>query len=196
MADNPTPPQPNTATNFDDRVAVDEHLLGVRRQIRELSNRLPLPAQPGRDVFGPHRARRTQVRLARQTVVTVAAEHGQARDDVITRFEFRNIRANFFNDARGFVAQDRRRRELVKPVDEVQVTSNRSKDVSLESEAHPSGRRDGRYWWPMQPLEREPRRGLPIGDVLVLFGLVGVVYSLAQTAALWSAPIAVTSRST
>ena len=42
----------------------------------------------------------------------------------------------------------------------------------------------------MQQLEREPRRGLPIGDVLVLLGLVGVVYSLAQTAALWSAPIA------
>jgi NitT/TauT family transport system permease protein len=42
----------------------------------------------------------------------------------------------------------------------------------------------------MQRLEREPRRGLPIGDVLVLLGLVGVVYSLAQTAALWSAPIA------
>src|ERR1700716_3621120 len=42
----------------------------------------------------------------------------------------------------------------------------------------------------MQPIERERRRGLPIGDVLVLLGLVGVVYSLAQTAALWSAPIA------
>ncbi len=42
----------------------------------------------------------------------------------------------------------------------------------------------------MQAIEREPRRGLPIGDVLVLLGLVGVVYSLAQTAALWSAPIA------
>jgi NitT/TauT family transport system permease protein len=42
----------------------------------------------------------------------------------------------------------------------------------------------------MQPMEREPRRGLPIGDVLVLLGLVGVVYAVAQTAALWSAPIA------
>ena len=42
----------------------------------------------------------------------------------------------------------------------------------------------------MQQLEREPRRGLPIGDVLVLLGLVGVVYAVAQTAALWSAPIA------
>src|SRR3977135_607618 len=42
----------------------------------------------------------------------------------------------------------------------------------------------------MQAIEREPRRGLPIGDVLVLLGLVGVVYSLAQTAALWSAQIA------
>src|SRR3982075_2472211 len=42
----------------------------------------------------------------------------------------------------------------------------------------------------MQPMEREPRRGLPIGDVLVLLGLVGVVYALAQTAALWWAPIA------
>src|SRR6266851_957383 len=42
----------------------------------------------------------------------------------------------------------------------------------------------------MQAIEREPRRGLPIGDVLGLLGLVGVVYSLAQTAALWSAPIA------
>src|SRR6266849_634583 len=42
----------------------------------------------------------------------------------------------------------------------------------------------------MQQLEREPRRGLPIGDVLVLLWLVGVVYAVAQTAALWSAPIA------
>src|SRR3982074_201963 len=42
----------------------------------------------------------------------------------------------------------------------------------------------------MQQIEREPRRGLPIGDVLVLLGLIGIVYALAQTAALWSAPIA------
>jgi NitT/TauT family transport system permease protein len=41
----------------------------------------------------------------------------------------------------------------------------------------------------MQHIEREPRRGLPIGDVLVLLGLVGVVYAFSQTAALWSAPI-------
>src|ERR1700716_530489 len=41
----------------------------------------------------------------------------------------------------------------------------------------------------MRNVERQPRRGLPVGDVLVILGLVGVVYALAQTAALWSAPI-------
>jgi NitT/TauT family transport system permease protein len=42
----------------------------------------------------------------------------------------------------------------------------------------------------MQHVEREPRRGLPFGDILVFLGLVGIVYALAQAAALWSAPIA------
>ena len=41
---------------------------------------------------------------------------------MVARFELVHVRPNFFDDARGFVAQNRRRGELIEPVDEVQIT--------------------------------------------------------------------------
>jgi NitT/TauT family transport system permease protein len=42
----------------------------------------------------------------------------------------------------------------------------------------------------MQQTALSLRRGFPLGDVMVVLGLIGGVYALAQAAALWTAPIA------
>jgi NitT/TauT family transport system permease protein len=42
----------------------------------------------------------------------------------------------------------------------------------------------------MQQTALSLRRGFPLGDVMVVLGLIGGVYALAQAATLWSAPIA------
>src|SRR5205085_4318762 len=84
-------------------------------------DRLILPAKTWRCVLGPDRPRRAQVGVTGQTIVAATTEHRQACDHVVARTEVVNLRPNRLDDARGFVAQNRRRWELVKAIDEMQI---------------------------------------------------------------------------
>src|SRR5262249_58308591 len=49
------------------------------------------------------------------------AEYGQTRDDVVAGFELVHLGSDGLDDAGRLVAQNRRRRKRIEPVDEVQI---------------------------------------------------------------------------
>src|SRR5881296_2126750 len=77
----------HVVAHLHDRVLVDEHLLGVCGEVGELGDRRALPAELGRRVLGPDRPAAAEVGAAGEAVLAVAAEDGQAGDDVVSRLE-------------------------------------------------------------------------------------------------------------
>ena len=75
-----------------------------------------------------HGTRRTQVGATRQAVLAPTAEHGQAGNDVVARFELIDLRADGLDDPRGLVPEDGGRGKLIETVDMVQIAV-----------AHPTG---------------------------------------------------------
>jgi hypothetical protein len=61
------------------------------------------------------------VRLAGEAIVALAAEDGEAGDDVVSRLEFRDLEPDRLDDPGRLVAEDGGRRKRVVPVDEVQI---------------------------------------------------------------------------
>src|SRR5262249_56750133 len=100
---------------------VDQHLLGVRREVGELVDRRALPRELRRLVDRADGSALAEVRASGQAVLTVAAEDREARDDVIARLEFRHVRADRVDDPRRLVAEDGGRRERIEAFDKVQI---------------------------------------------------------------------------
>src|SRR5262245_14985353 len=100
---------------------VDQHLLGVGREIGELVDRRALPRQLRRFVGRPDGPALAEVRAPGQAVLAVAAEDREARDDVVTGLELRHVRADRFDDPRRLVPEDGGRRERVEAFDEVEI---------------------------------------------------------------------------
>jgi len=105
-----------------ERVLVDDHLLGKRRQVEELVEVLALPGQPlgdaGRHL---HLGCLADREVAAQAELAVAAEHRQARDDVVAGLDVGDVLADRLDDAGRLVPQHHRHRRRVGALDEVQV---------------------------------------------------------------------------
>src|SRR5439155_11066 len=100
---------------------VDQHLLGVGREIGELVDRRALPRELRRLVGRPNRPALAEVRAPGQAVLAVAAEDREARDDVVARLELRHVRADRVDDPRRLMPEDGGRRERVEAFDEVEI---------------------------------------------------------------------------
>ena len=59
--------------------------------------------------------------MAGEAAIAVAAEDGEAGDDVVARLDVGNLLADLFDDASGFVAEDCGRRERPLALYEVEV---------------------------------------------------------------------------
>jgi hypothetical protein len=105
-----------------------ENLLGERRQVRELEERIPAPRAESRlGSFGPARElRETEIGPPPGAELADAAPGGEATDDVITRNEVGDSLPYDFDDASGFVPEDAGRRDRKTAFDrgEVAVTDS------------------------------------------------------------------------
>ena len=103
-------------------VLVHDHLLGECRQVGELVEVLAFPRQPlgsaGRHL---HFRRLADRGVAAGAELAMPAEHRQAADHVVAGLEVADIVADRLDDARRLVAQHRRQRVRVQPLDEMQV---------------------------------------------------------------------------
>ena len=102
---------------------MDEHLLGVGREVEELVDQVAVLREARRlagDALGEGGVL-AAVRVAAEAHIAVAAEDRQAADDVIARLDVGHFLADLLNDAGGLVAEDGGRREHPQTLDEVQV---------------------------------------------------------------------------
>src|SRR3990172_5746970 len=113
--------QRHVVADLHDGVLVHQHLLRVGGEVGELVHRLAFPRELWRLLRRALRPVLTEVRAAREAVLAVAAEEGEAGDDVVAWLELLHLGPDSLDDARRLVAEDGRRRELVVAVDEVEV---------------------------------------------------------------------------
>ena len=88
-----------------ERVAVDEHLLGVGGEAGELLDAAAAPGQRGLVAGAAHGPPRAQERLAAEAAFAGSAEHGEAGDDAVAGRELRDLRSHRLDVAGGLVAQ-------------------------------------------------------------------------------------------
>ena len=128
----------HVAGDLHERVLVDEHLLGKRRQMEELLDDFPVGSvQTGRLARSPHQLG-VLVLAQRQVPVgalrAVTAECRQAGDDVITRLDVADHRPDGFDDAGRLVPEHGRALIGVLALHEVQVAvAETSRDGANEN---------------------------------------------------------------
>ena len=113
----------HVVANFHQRVFMQQHFFGVARQVGKLIDHLAV-LREARLVAGSALGGglvRAQIRMTRHAVLAVAAKYRQAGDYVIAGLEVGNLRADFFDDAGGLVAEHGGRRPHVEAVDEMEI---------------------------------------------------------------------------
>jgi hypothetical protein len=114
--------QRHVRTNLHNGILMHEHLLGERRQVRELMNQLALQPEP----FSLARRQLdvdalAQIGPARDALRAAAAEHRKTGDDVIAFPDVHDIRADRFDHSGRFMSRCIGRRIGIGPVGEMQV---------------------------------------------------------------------------
>ena len=99
--------QRHVVADFNQRVFVHQHLLGVSRKVGKLAHQLALDRKPGLVALAALRRRAigASVEMAGHTIVAIAAEHRETSDDVIARFQVVHGLAHFLDDSGGLVAE-------------------------------------------------------------------------------------------
>jgi hypothetical protein len=108
----------------DDRVLVQQHLLGIARNADELAKGLTVLRQPRGCRLGPgDDAAGAQVGVTRQALRAATAKAGETGDDMVAGPHRRDIRADRLDNAGALVPQHDRpvEREAADPVDDMQV---------------------------------------------------------------------------
>jgi hypothetical protein len=101
---------------------VHEHLLGVRGEVGELVDGLPVLAEPrGLVRASPGVGLAAPGRMARQAELAVTAKNRQASDHPVSRFHVLHLGAGRLDDAGGFVPEHRWNRPRIAPLLDVQV---------------------------------------------------------------------------
>ena len=101
---------------------MDQHLLGEGGEVGELLNRSFRLVEPGGLV--PPAARFTPVadrHMTRQAGLAMAAEGGEAGDDMIARFHVIDVRADLLHHASRFVPQHDRQTEGIEPLHKMEI---------------------------------------------------------------------------
>ncbi|MCY1437239.1 hypothetical protein D9M71_533930 [compost metagenome] len=114
--------QGHVAADSDQGVLVHQHLLGIGRQVNELRHRLLHIGQARLFVFATLGfGRDAQRQVAGDAVFTMAAVGRQAGHHMVARLDRTHQRTHLFDDARGLMAQDHRRRVRIMTIDKMQV---------------------------------------------------------------------------
>ena len=102
--------------------SVEQHLLGVAGDVRELLYRLAFLGKPRWLSLGTHRAVGAAVGVTGEALLALAAEDGQARDHAVAGLDVAHVRPHRLHDARGLMAEHRGKLgQRIGAIDEVEV---------------------------------------------------------------------------